>query len=77
MNDTTPGQRPTPAVAPRPVLLWHPGRDEPHIKADVAEAARFLTTTEGAVVAAIDAGDLLGGWFVDWAAPAQWRPRRT
>ena len=61
----------------RPVLVWHPGRDEQHVKADAAEAARHLDVTVEALVTAIDGGDLIQGWFVDWAAPSQLRPRRA
>lgn len=65
-----------PTGPPRPVLMWHPERDEPHIKPDAAEVARYLGATTEAVLAAIDGGDLLGGWFLDWASPSQWQQRR-
>jgi len=56
---------------PRPVLVWHPGRDEQLVQPNVAEAARHLGVTVEKVVAAIEGGDLIEGWFVDWAAPSQ------
>ncbi len=58
-------------LKPRPVLVWHPGRDEQLVQPDIAEAARHLGVTAEKVVAAIEGGDLIEGWFVDWAAPSQ------
>jgi hypothetical protein len=55
----------------RPVLLWHPENDESHVKASPTEAATFLRVGEPEVLAGIDAGSLVGGWFVDWAAQGQ------
>jgi hypothetical protein len=61
----------TPAIVPtadRPVLFWRPDSDESHVQASVARAAEFLKLPVDAVVAAIESGDLLNGWFVDWEA---------
>jgi hypothetical protein len=38
------------------------------VQASVASAAEFLSVPADAVVAAIESGELLGGWFVDWEA---------
>ena len=64
---------PVPAAGPaeRPVLVWNPDSDESHVKASPAEAAGFLQVAEAEVLAGIDAGSLVGGCFVDWAAPSQ------
>ena len=72
MPDTTPAN-PTmkSQPKPRPVLVWHPGNDEQLVQPDVTEAARHLGVTVERVVAAIEGGDLIEGWFVDWAAPSQ------
>ena len=73
MPDTNPANLTTikSQPKPRPVLVWHPGRDEQLVQPDVAEAARHLGVTVEKVVAAIEGGDLIEGWFVDWAAPSQ------
>ena len=62
-----------PAAGPaqRPVLVWNPDSDVSHVKADPADAAGFLQVDVAQVLAAIEEGSLLGGWFVDWAAPGQ------
>ena len=66
MTDTS-----TPSAGPaadRPVLFWRPDSDESRVEANLARAAEFLNVSPDAVVAAIDSGDLLGNWFVDWQA---------
>ena len=73
MPDTTPAN-PTVMKSqpkPRPVLVWHPGRDEQLVQPDIAAAARHLGASVEKVAAAIEGGDLIEGWFVDWAAPSQ------
>jgi len=55
----------------RPVLVWNPDNDQSLIKASATEAATFLQVGEAEVLAGIDAGSLVGGWFVDWAAQGQ------
>jgi hypothetical protein len=60
--------------ATRPVLCWNPSRDKTVVKADVEEAAAVLESTPEAVLNAINNGDLLAGWFLDWAAPSQSHP---
>lgn len=70
---TTPSA-PSPVAPPvdraaRAVLLWHPDRDESQVLPDVEQAAQFLRVPTIAVEAAIDAGDLLQGWFADWHVP--------
>jgi hypothetical protein len=57
-----------PPSAPRPVLIWRPESDETHIQPSLEQAAGFLEVPVAEVLAAIDAGDLLKGWFVDWQA---------
>lgn len=57
-----------PSAATRRVLLWRPEPDESQVQANVEQAAQFLSVRPEEVVAAIDRGDLVGGWFVDWAA---------
>lgn len=56
--------------AGRRVLLWRPDSDASHVEESILHAARFLQAAPDAVIAAIDRGELLGGWFVDWAASA-------
>ncbi len=56
------------AAADRPVLFWQPDSDESHVQTSVALAAEFLKVPADEVVAAIENGELLGGWFVDWEA---------
>jgi hypothetical protein len=55
-------------TADRPVLFWRPDSDESHVQASLERAAEFLKLPADAVVAAIEKGDLLDGWFVDWQA---------
>jgi hypothetical protein len=57
-----------PAAGNRPVLFWRPDSDESQVLANLERAAEFLDVPADAVVAAIDRGELLGGWFVDWQA---------
>ncbi|HZN69324.1 MAG TPA: hypothetical protein VFB66_28880 [Tepidisphaeraceae bacterium] len=57
-----------PTDADRPVLLWGPESDESQVHPSVERAAAFLDVAPEAVVAAIERGELLGGWFVDWEA---------
>ena len=64
-NTTTPTAG---TAADRPVLFWRPDSDESHVQANVARAAEFLNVSTDTVVAAIESGDLLGDWFVDWQA---------
>ncbi len=59
-----------PATASRPVLLWRPDSDETQVQAILESAAKFLNVSADAVTTAIDKGDLLEGWFVDWEAKA-------
>jgi hypothetical protein len=54
----------------RRVLLWRPDSDASQIEESIDHAARFLQAPPNAVVAAIDRGELLSGWFVDWEAGA-------
>ena len=56
--------------ADRPVLLWRPDSDASRVEDSLDHAARFLEAPADTVMAAIDRGELLGGWFVDWAADA-------
>jgi hypothetical protein len=50
----------------RPVLFWRPDSDETHVQPSLEQAAEYLDVPAAAVVAAIEKGDLLDGWFVDW-----------
>ena len=52
--------------AARPVLLWRPDSDESQVQPSVDDAARLLNSSSEAVVAAIEGGDELEGWFLDW-----------
>ncbi len=52
--------------ADRPVLLWGPESGESQVHASVDRVAAFLDVTPDAVVNAIEQGELLGGWFIDW-----------
>jgi hypothetical protein len=54
--------------AERPVLFWRPDSDETQVQANVEQAAKFLDVPAEEVIAAIEKGDLLAGWFVDWEA---------
>ena len=63
--------RPTDVISgDRPVLLWRPDSDASRVEGSLAQAALFLEAPADAVAAAISEGELLGGWFVDWAADA-------
>jgi hypothetical protein len=62
---------PTPTASSpssRPVLLWQEQGDVTRIEPSVELAAEFLKVGVADVRSAIDAGDVLGGWFVDWEA---------
>jgi hypothetical protein len=48
------------------VLLWGPDSGESQVHASVDHVAAFLNVPPDEVVAAIEQGELLGGWFVDW-----------
>ena len=64
---------PAAAAAPaagRRVLLWRPDSDASRVEDSLDHAAQFLEASEDAVTTAIERGDLLGGWFVDWEATA-------
>ena len=63
---TPPTSPPVPQPATRAVLLWHPERDESQVVPGIEQAALLLNVPADAVRAAIDAGDMLRGWFVDW-----------
>ena len=65
-NQPSPSGATTPAS--RPVLLWRPDSDESQVHESLAAAAAFLGLPEGQVAAAIDSGEQLGEWFVDWEA---------
>ena len=54
----------------RPVLLWRPDSDASRVEQSLNQAALFLESPADTVAAAIREGELLGGWFVDWAADA-------
>ena len=54
--------------APRAVLFWRPDSDESHVQPSVEGAALFLGVPVSSVIRAIESGDLLGEWFVDWQA---------
>ena len=64
----TPLSPPTPdqTAKPRAVLLWRPDSDESDVQPDVNQVAERLSVTPEAVISAIQSGDLLGGWFLDW-----------
>ena len=66
-NPSSPALVP-PAAAGRRVLFWRPEPDESHVQSNVEEAARFLSVPAEQVVTAIDRGDMVAGWFVDWEA---------
>jgi hypothetical protein len=50
------------------VLLWQEQGDVTRIEPSVQKAAEFLKVSVEDVQSAIDAGDVLSGWFVDWEA---------
>lgn len=58
----------SPSSSSRPVLLWQEEGDVTRIEPSVEKAAEFLKASVEDVQSAIDAGDVLGGWFVDWEA---------
>jgi len=47
-------------------LFWRPDSDETHVQPSLEQAAAYLDVPVASVVAAIEKGDLLDGWFVDW-----------
>ena len=65
--------KPTPAAVPatppvRRVLLWRSDPEASEVQEGLEEAARFLNVAPGEVLAAIERGELVGGWFADWHA---------
>ena len=52
------------------MLLWQEEGDVTRIEPSVELAAQFLKVNVADVRSAIDAGDVLSGWFVDWQAQA-------
>ena len=58
----------SPPVESRRVLIWREDDDESRVEPTVGDAASFLGVSGEAVIAAIDSGEVLGGWFVDWDA---------
>ena len=54
--------------ASRPVLLWQEEGDVTRVEPSVEQAAAFLKVNPADIRSAIDAGDVLSGWFVDWEA---------
>ncbi len=69
MNESTTPEAPGPSD-PQRVLVWHSEDDQSHVEPSLEQAARFLDVTTADVLAAIQSGDVLRGWFVDWEAPA-------
>ena len=67
-STTTPATPSSPAS--RPVLLWQEHGDVTRIEPSLELAAQFLKVNVDEVRAAIEGGDELGGWFVDWEAQA-------
>ena len=65
MNEMT---SPVPAAVPTQaaVLLWRPNSDESLVQPSLEQAAQFLNVEPQAVVDAIEQGELLADWFVDW-----------
>lgn len=67
---------PTPNVEPtssreatdRPVLLWQEEGDTSRVEPSLEQAAEFLHRPVDQVRTAIEAGDAVDGWFVDWEA---------
>jgi hypothetical protein len=50
------------------VLVWRADADESRVEPSVGHAAEFLGLSDEAVAAAIESGEVLGEWFVDWDA---------
>ena len=67
---TEPTRRSGTIPTDRPVLLWQPDSDASRVEDSLDHAAHFLQAPAETVAAAINKGELLGGWFVDWAADA-------
>ena len=65
-NPSTPGV--IPPTSDRPVLMWRPDADESQVQPSLEQAAQFLNLGADEVAAAIEQGELVGGWFVDWEA---------
>ena len=63
---TLPAGAATPAA--RRVILWRPDTDASRVEESLDGAARFLDAPADAVASAIERGEPLGDWFVDWAA---------
>lgn len=61
----------------RPVLLWQEEGDASRIEPSVERAAEFLHSTVPQVLSAIEGGDVLGGWFVDWEPQRVGSPPRA
>lgn len=59
-----------PSVSGRRVLMWRPDADESQVQPNLEQAALFLNLGADEVAAAIEQGELVGGWFVDWEAGA-------
>jgi hypothetical protein len=58
-----------PSPGDRAVLLWRPDSDDSEVARSVEHAALLLGIAAEAVTAAIESGELLSGWFVDWKVP--------
>lgn len=52
----------------RPVLLWQEEGDATRVEPSLEKAAEFLKASADDVRAAIERGEVLGGWFADWEA---------
>jgi hypothetical protein len=50
--------------------MWRPDADESQVQPNLEQAALFLNLGADEVAAAIEQGELVGGWFVDWEAGA-------
>lgn len=62
---------PTPNAEPvsgRAVLLWAEEGDSSRVEPSIQQAAEFLHRPVDQVLTAIEAGDAVDGWFVDWQA---------
>jgi hypothetical protein len=46
--------------------MWRCDPDESHVALTVDDAAKRLNQSAAAVIQAIDSGQTLEGWFVDW-----------
>lgn len=52
----------------RAVLMWRADQDDSRVEPSLQHAAEFLGVSGEAVAAAIESGEVLGDWFVDWDA---------